>query len=479
MANRHMSRPPSPSVSVPPSQELAQVCGRPPRLPGGSGEAGNLRTAEQTTRGSACGQAASLLIVAALLLLLFACSNKEAEQEPLVTVQVAQARIAPIASKIEAQAIIYPIRQAAIAPKISAPVKKFYVERGTHVKAGQLLAELENRDLVAAEIDNRGAFEQAQAAYETAVRGNVPEEIRKAELDAKAAKQQMDAQQKIYENRQRLFAQGATPRKDVEDALVAYTQAKNAYEIAAQHLEALKSFGREQELKAAEGQLTSAKGKYEVARAQLSYSEIRSPIDGVVTDRPLYAGEMATSGSPLITVMDTSQIVARAHITPPEAAALHLGDPASIFMSAGPTGGSPAGNENEVRGKVTLVSPALDPNSATVEVWVQAPNPHGQLRPGSSARVTITAQTLENALVVPASAILAASDGTTTVMVVGDDGRAHQRAVKTGVRDGDSVQITDGLKPGETVVSVGAYGLPDNTRVQVGQPQHGKESKEK
>ena len=110
--------------------------------------------------------------------------------------------------------------------------------------------------------------------------------------------------------------------------------------------------GKQQQLKSAAGQLESAKGKYLGAAAQLSYSEIRSPIDGVVTDRPLYPGEMAAAGTPLLTVMDISQVIARAHIPQPEAALLKVGDKATITVP---------GEDNPVEGKITVVSPALDP----------------------------------------------------------------------------------------------------------------------
>jgi RND family efflux transporter MFP subunit len=114
-----------------------------------------------------------------------------------------------------------------------------------------------------------------------------------------------------------------------------------------------------------------------------------------------------------------------------------------------------------------VVSPALDPNSTTVEVWVDARNPRRELKPGTSVGISMLAQTIPDALTVPASAVLTESDGTTSVMVVGNDGRAHQRDVKTGVRQDNQVQVVSGLKAGERVVTTGAYGLPDNTRVQL------------
>ena len=395
------------------------------------------------------------MLIAALVVLggalLPGCSNKEAgEVAPTVMVQVATAERKDIERKIATDAVVYPLNQDALSPKIGSPVRKFYVQRGSHVHAGQLLAELEDRDLAAAVTDNQGAYQQAQAAYETATRQSLPEEINKAELDTKAAQEAVRVAQKVYEGQENLFKQGATARKNVEDADLTFIQARNQYDLSVKHLESLQKFGREQELKAAEGQLASARGKYQGAQAQLSFAQIRSPIDGVVTDRPLYAGEMATAGTPLITVMDLAQIVARAHIDQQQAAALKVGNPATIAA---------AGAIDDLPGKVTLVSPALDPGSTTVEVWVQAANPHERIRPGAAASVTIVAESVPNAVVIPAAALLTATDGATSVVLVDEHNKPHLTSVKAGVREGDAVQITEGLKPGQRVVTAGAYDL--------------------
>ncbi|HKT70110.1 MAG TPA: efflux RND transporter periplasmic adaptor subunit, partial [Terriglobales bacterium] len=317
-----------------------------------------------------------------------------------------------------------------------------------------------------------GEYEQAQAAYETTTAASVPEEVKKAELDAQAARQNLEAEQKVYAARQDLYKQGALPRKELDAEAVTLTQARNNYEIAQQHLNSLLKTSKAQELRSAQGQLTAAKGKYQGAAAQLSYSEIRSPISGVVTDRPLYPGEMATAGTPLLTVMDLTHVIAKAHIPQAEAALLKVGDTANV---------SAPGLEDPIPGKVSVVSPALDPNSTTVEVWVDARNPHQALKPGTSVSISMLAQTIPDALTVPAAAVLTEPDGTTSVMVIGEDSRAHQRDVKTGVRQDNQIQIVSGLKAGERVVTAGAYGLPDNTRVQLQAPtpaQPLKESKE-
>ena len=386
-----------------------------------------------------------------------ACSSKEKEEQPEVTVQVAQAERGKIEHVIRTEAVLFPKDQAALTPKIASPVRTFYVNRGSKVHRGQLLAVLENRDLVASVTDTQGAYDQAQATYGLATSAGLPEEWQKAEYDFKAAKEAYDAQQKLFDSRKVLFDQGALPRKDYDQAAVALIQAKATYEIAQKHLTALEAAGKKDELKAAKGQLTSAQGKYEGASAQLSYSEIKSPIDGVVTDRPIYPGETPAPGTPILTVMDTSSVIAKAHIPQQDGALLKPGDAATLI---GPGGVEASGN-------VSLVSPALDPNSTTVEVWVTAPNPDGALRPGTTVTARITARTVNDAILVPSSALLKAPEGAEGVMVVGDDNKAHQMNVESGIREGDQVQITKGLKGGEKVISSGAFGLPNDTKVKV------------
>jgi HlyD family secretion protein len=407
-------------------------------------------------------------IVASLCALaLVACSKEKAEPQPVVSVQAAAVKQGPISQVITADAVLFPINQATIVPKIAAPVQKAFVVRGAKVHKGQLLVTLENGDLAAAAEENRGNLEQAQAAEVIATNNSVPEELQKAEGDERAAKENLDAQQKIYDSRKVLLDQGAIPRKDFDAATVALVQAKAQYQQAEQHLSGLQSVGHAQELKSAKAQLVSAQGKYNGAVAQLGYSEIRSPIDGVVTDGPWYPGMMPQAGAPLITVMNLSQMVAKAHIPQSQATLLKKGDTASITV---------AGADEPVEGKVTMVSPALDPGSTTVEVWVQASNPKGVLKAGGSASLSMTAKTVANALTVPATAIVTDEDGKKSVMVVGSDGVAHKRDVETGIQTSDSIQIASGVKPGEQVVSIGAYGLPDNTKVKVeAPPQPGKE----
>src|SRR5450631_1463716 len=226
-----------------------------------------------------------------LILFLAACKSSTEVASPAVSVEATTTKVQTISEHIRTDAVLYPLAQAAIAPRISAPVKRFLVQRGAHVKAGQLLAELENRDLSAASMDNRGGYDQAKAAFQTATKAQVPEDYQKAQLDVAQSKANLDVAQKMFDSRQVLFAQGALPGRDLDAAMAAFVQARAANDIAIHHFESVQAVSRTAALQSAKGQLDSAEGKYLGAEAQFSYSEIRSPIDGVVTERPLYPGE--------------------------------------------------------------------------------------------------------------------------------------------------------------------------------------------
>jgi multidrug efflux pump subunit AcrA (membrane-fusion protein) len=397
------------------------------------------------------------IIVGLDLILLCGCSKvEEKEATPVVPVQVAEARREVIQRTITADGILRALDQSTITPKISAPVREFRVNRGDHVQKGQLLAVLENRDLAAAVADTKGAYDQAAAAHRSMTSATVPDELVKAQTEAQAAKQSLDAAQKLLASREKLYQEGALARRQVDEAGVAYAQAKGQSDTALKHLESVQNVTRIEDVKGAAGQLDSAKGKHDAAQAQLSYSEILSPISGIVADRPLFPGEMANAGSPLLTVMDVSSVIARVNIPPAQAAFVKVGQSARIVS---------ADSSVEVEGKVTVVSPAVDPQSTTVEVWVQAANPGERLRPGGTVRVTIMAGAVPDAVVVPPEALLPGQAGGSAVIVVGADSIAHEHKVETGVRSSDKVQILTGIAAGDRVVTVGGVGLQDGAKV--------------
>jgi multidrug efflux pump subunit AcrA (membrane-fusion protein) len=387
------------------------------------------------------------------------CKQADTPPQVVVTVQAAKPVVAPISEQIQGDAILSPLAEAALSPKISAPVKKFYAQRGAHVHAGQLLATLEDRDLQAAALDNQGAYTAAQATYQQATGMQQPAATQAAQLDLAQAKANLELNQSIVKGRTQLFQEGAIPGRDLDTAKAALVQAQAAYDTAEQHLHALESIGSAASGQVAQGDLTSAKGKYLNAEALASYASLHSPIDGIVTDRPLFAGETATAGTPLITVMDTTSLLAKLHLSQAVTLRMKVGDKAEVTVP---------GLSDAIEGTVSLISPALDPGSTTVEVWVKLTNPNGLLKAGTPVHVAIVGRTVPNALQVPSSALITNDDGTLGVMVVGSDSVAHLKPVTVGIRLSDTVQILSGIGAGDVVIDTGGYGMQDGTKVKIG-----------
>ena len=406
--------------------------------------------------------------ITALLCFAGGCSKAEKEKEPVVSVQTTPAQKDAISQLVTAQALVFPVQQATIAPKITSTITDFKVQRGNPVRKGQVLVVLENKDLAAAEEASKGDFEAADATYATTVGSSLPQQIQKADLDAVAAQSAFDAQQKVYDSRKELFQQGAIPRRDLDAAEVALAQARSQNEQAQRQVADLRRLGKEQALKAAKGSRESAEGHYRAAAAALSYSQIRSPIDGIVTDRPLYVGDLATANQPILTVMNISTLIAKAHIPQVEAAALRVGDAAQVTVK---------GLDEPVKGRVSLVSPALDPGSTTIEVWVEVRKPNPALKPGMTVDISMTAKAAKDALVVPTAAVFKNSEGADYVLLAGSDEKAHQKTVQLGIRNKDFTQIVSGINPGDPVITAGGYAVPDGTQIKVEAPE--KESGDK
>jgi len=410
-------------------------------------------------------QSRSLLFTALLLtaVLLTGCGKakqKEANEadaaEPPASVQVGDVTRGPIDVIVEADAVLYPVDQANVTPKISAPVRRVLVNRGDHVKAGQLLAELESRDLAAAAEESKSQYEQSQSALQTVTGATVPEDRTKAEADVQSAQQALDAAKKVYDSRVDLQKQGALAEKLVDDAKVAMVQAQSQFDTARRHLQALTEVSAAQQVKGAQDQVNAAKAHYDSANVQLSYAEIRSPINGIVSDRPIYPGEMAAPGMPIVSIVDISRVVARANIPINQASTIKVGKTATIN-----------GPDGVLTGTVTVVSPAVDPNTTTLQVWVQADNPGEKLKPGGTVHVAIRADLIQDTLLVPTAALLNSDEGGEKVMVVDKQMRARERKVTVGVREGNRVQILGGVVEGEKVITQGGLGLDDKAKVEV------------
>ncbi len=427
----------------------------------------------------------NLLIVAsvgtvALLLVFFlawkwrrSSTNSEETVTPVVSVRVAKVEKQAIAAPVSAVGTIIPRDQATVAAKISAQIKTMGLLKNQAVKAGQVIAMLESRDLVAQRNEAIANLNQERANERSVVTGTIPQ------TNAQDQKALRDAQAKVrtasatYERRTALYQKGGISKKDLEASQMELTTAENELRLAEQTVALRTKAINPNDRALATARVQAAQQKVATLDAQLSYATIRAPITGIVTDQFQYQGEFAAAGGKLVNIADISEVIVKAPFADTVAAQLKVGDTATVL----PTDSS----GEQMAGQITLISRASDPLNRTVEVWITLGNGGGRLRANEAAQVTAETLTKNEAIVVPASAVTldASNANEGTVMVVDAANIAHETKVTVGIRTPDKIEIIEGLQGGETVIIEGNYALPDGTKVEVSEEKEEDASEEK
>jgi multidrug efflux pump subunit AcrA (membrane-fusion protein) len=412
-----------------------------------------------------------VMIIAGLLIWRVRSSKSETEAEvtPIVSVKIAKAEKATIAAPVTAVGTIWPREKADVGPKISAQIKSMPLLKNKLVRAGEIIAVLESRDLQAQRAEAVAALNEARANERSLVTGTIPKtnaEDQKALLDARA---KVNNARATYERRRTLFEKGGISRKDLEASQLDLTTAEDELRLQEQTVALRARSLNPNDRALAAARTAQAQQHLATLDAQLSYATIRSPITGIVTDQFQYEGEFASAGGKLVTIADTSTVIVKAPFSDTAVAQVKTGDTVTVV----PTDTS----AEEMHGQVTLLSRASDPANRTVEIWVTLGNDDGKLRANGAAQVTIATNSKNDAVVVPATAVsLETSDASEgIVMVVDDQNVAHETKVTIGIRTQDRIEIVEGLKGGETVVIEGNYALPDGTKVE---PQMGTDKEE-
>ncbi len=408
---------------------------------------------------------ASVAVVALLLLFLLIwrwrnSAATEGETALVVSVRVAKAERQPISTQVAAVGTIFPREKAEVSAKVSAPIKQMALLKNKVVRAGEVIAVLESRDLVAQRNEAVAALNQERANERSVSTGTIPQTNAQDEKTLRDARAKVVNARNTYERRRVLYERGGISKKDLETSQLDLTTAEDELRLAEQTVSLRARSLNPNDRALAAARVQQAQQHLATLDAQLSYATIRAPITGVVTDQFQYQGEFAAAGAKLVTIADISQVIVKAPFADTVTAQLKVGDPATVL----PTDQS----AEQMMGQVTLVSRASDPLNRTVEVWVTLGNGAGLLRANGAAQVTITAQTKTDAIVVPASAVTldASNADEGTVMVVDATNVAHETKVTVGIRTPDKMEITSGLLGGETVVIEGNYALPDGTKVE-------------
>jgi len=378
----------------------------------------------------------------------------------VVGVRVAKVERQSISAQVSAVGTIFPREKADVSAKISAPIKQMSLLKNHVVKAGQVIAVLESRDIVAQRNEALASLKQEQANERSVVTGSIPQTNAQDEKALRDARANVANARATYLRRQSVYAQGGISRKDLEASQLTLTQAEDELRLVDQTVALRAKSLNPNDRALAAARVAQAEQHLATLDAQLSYATIRAPITGVVTDQFQYEGEFAAAGGKLVTISDISQVIVKAPFADTVTDTLNVGDPATV---------SPTDQAGEpMRGQISLVSRASDPTNRTVEVWITLGNGNGQLRANGAAQVTVSSETKTDATVVPAAAVTleATNSDEGTVMVVDATSVAHETKVTVGIRTPEKVEITSGLKEGETVVIEGNYSLPDGTKVQ-------------
>jgi HlyD family secretion protein len=396
-------------------------------------------------------------------------SESEKEPTPVVSVKVAKAEKGAIATEVVAVGTIWPREKADVSAKVSAQIKKMALLKNKFVRAGEVIAVLESRDLQAQRAEAVAALNEARANERSVVTGTIPKtnaEDQKALMDARA---KVNNARALYDRRRTLYANGGISKKDLEASQLDLTTAEDELRLQ-QETVALRGRSLNPNDRAlAQAKVAEAQQHLATLDAELSYATIRSPISGIVTDQYQYEGEFASPGGKLVTIADTTSVIVKAPFADTVASQMKVGDSVSVI----PTDTS----AEEMKGQVTLLSRSSDPTNRTVEVWVTLANGNGQLRTNGAAQVKVFANSKSDAIIVPASAVtLEASNANEgTVMVVDAQNVAHEKKVTVGTRTKDKLEIVEGLQGGETIVIEGNFALPDGTKVEVAKDEEKKE----
>jgi membrane fusion protein (multidrug efflux system) len=203
--------------------------------------------------------------------------------------------------------------------------------------------------------------------------------------------------------------------------------------------------------------LDALRAAYDSARLELSYTDIRAPIAGVVSARHIKVGNTIKPNDPTFRVTNLDPLLAYVHIPEKEFRKLAPKQTADVVVDA--LGG------DHFTGIIARISPTVDPQTGTFRAEVEVPDPTRHLKPGMFARINIVYERRENALQLPRNAIIDAEGEQSVFVVV--NGKAEQRRISTGLANNGWIEVLQGLKGDERVVVVGQAGLKTGTVVKV------------
>ena len=347
---------------------------------------------------------------------------------PPMTVEVARVRRGHVSQMLTVVGNLIGEQTVDVVPRTAGRLISMNVKLGDRVRRGQLLAKVEDREMVE-------QVRQAEASHKVA-----EATIRQREADLNLAQTNVDRSRN-------LFGRQLLPRQTLDDAEARYSSSQAALDLA-------------------RAQLAQSDARLQELRINLANTNVVSPVDGYIARRNLDVGAFASNNAPVASVVDISSLRLIANVVEKDLRAVTVGDRAIVDVDAFPG--------EKFTGRIARVSPVLDPATRTATMEVEIANRDGRLKPGMYARVDLMVEDKANVLVVPKISLVD-SQGERGVYQPSEDNKAKFKAVKVGIENNETAEILEGLTEGEAIVSNGAGALRrDDQLVIAGQPAAGR-----
>jgi len=377
------------------------------------------------------------------------------------------AAAAPEGVVLNATGYIVAAHTIELASKVIGKVNWIGVDKGDHVKVGQVLVRLEDDEYQAALQQARGNLASLQAKLDEALHGSRPEEIAEALANLNSAKADLEDARVSVERSRRLVQEKLAAQQSLDDAQARYDGAIHKVDSLQKAYDLVKLGPRAEEIASLRGQVEQAKGAVAYAETNLANTIIRAPVTGTILERAVEKGEFVTTSfvgdrgakGYVVSLADLNDLEVELDISQNDFAKLHSGQHGTVTTDAFP--------DRKYDGYIKEISPEANRQKATVQIKVKILKPDDYLRPEMNASVAFlsdekpatSASAAKPVVLVPSSAI---RDGAVFVLL---DGKAVRRSVKTGATAAEGVRIEDGLIGGENLIVNPPANLKDGDKV--------------
>jgi RND family efflux transporter MFP subunit len=348
---------------------------------------------------------------------------------PSREVRLARAETGRLARTVTVSGTLAADEQAELGFKVAGRLATIAVDLGDRVGKGQVIARLSPTDFDLRVSQAQNALEQARARLgltqgepDRAVPPEQTSVVKQAAANLRQA-------QLTHERALNLFKQELISRSDLDAAEAAFQVADARYQDAME------------DARSRQGLLAQRTAELNIARQQLSDSMLTAPFDGMIRERKVSIGDYVTVGEPVVTLVRVHPLRLRLAIPERDSVGVRVGQPVKLTVE---------GDPGDHTGHVARISPAISEDNRTLLVEAEVPNQDGRLRPGAFARANIETLASEPAVLVPASAVVSFA-GIDKVMGV-EAGKAVEKRVRTGRREGDRVEILEGVVAGDPIV---------------------------